>query len=55
MARHVGDQGCLTLPEGEKAPRYTPKPIKKETPAPTTPWPMGDAQKAARQDSTTPR
>ena len=47
VARYLGDQGCLTLPEGEKAPRYTPKPIKKETPAPTTPWPMGDAPEDA--------
>jgi hypothetical protein len=27
VARHLGDQGCLTLPEGESKPRYTPKPI----------------------------
>jgi CubicO group peptidase (beta-lactamase class C family) len=43
VARYVGDQGCVTLPEGEKALRYTPKSIAKQTPAPTTPWPMGDA------------
>ena len=43
VARYLGDQGCLTLPEGEKALRYTPKPIPKQTSAPTTPWPMGDA------------
>ncbi len=43
VARYLGDQGCLTLPEGESKPHYTPRPIEKRTPAPTTPWPMGDA------------
>ena len=44
VARHVGDQGCVTLPEGETSLRYTPRPIAKRPPAsPTTPWPMGDA------------
>ncbi len=43
VARYVGDQGCLTLPEGESTPRFTPKPIAKWTPDSTTPWPMGDA------------
>ena len=43
VARYLGDQGCLTLPEGESAPRYTPKRIEKRTPDSRTPWPMGDA------------
>ena len=47
VARYLGDQGCLTLPEGETKPHYTPKPIEKRTPAPTTPWPMGDAPEDA--------
>ena len=44
VARYIGDQGCLTLPEGEAQPHYTPKTIEKKTPAPETPWPMGDTQ-----------
>jgi CubicO group peptidase (beta-lactamase class C family) len=44
VARHLGDQGCLTLPEGETTLRYTPKPITKRTAgSPAAPWPMGDA------------
>src|SRR6185503_12898333 len=43
VARYLGDQGCLTLPEGESAPRYTPERIEKRTPDSRTPWPMGDA------------
>jgi CubicO group peptidase (beta-lactamase class C family) len=42
-ARYVGDQGCVTLPEGEGALHYTPKAIEKPKPDPTKPWPMGDA------------
>ncbi len=44
VARYVGDQGCVTLPEGETALRYTPRKIEKRLPDPrTTAWPMGDA------------
>ena len=43
VARYLGDQGCLTLPEGETAPRYSPKKIEKRVPDANTPWPMGDA------------
>jgi CubicO group peptidase (beta-lactamase class C family) len=42
VARFIGDQGCLTLPEGETTLRYTPKKIEKAG-SPTAPWPMGDA------------
>jgi CubicO group peptidase (beta-lactamase class C family) len=42
VARYVGDQGCVTLPEGETALHYTPSRIEKKTPPATTPWPMGD-------------
>jgi CubicO group peptidase (beta-lactamase class C family) len=41
VARYIGDQGCLTLPEGETTLRYTPKKIEKAG-SPTAPWPMGD-------------
>jgi CubicO group peptidase (beta-lactamase class C family) len=43
VARHVGDQGCVALPEGETTLRYAPKPLEKRVVGATTPWPMGDA------------
>lgn len=44
VARYLGDQGCVTLPEGQSTLHYTPKAIdKRPPPSPTTPWPMGDA------------
>jgi CubicO group peptidase (beta-lactamase class C family) len=43
VARYVGDQGCVTLSEGDSALHYTPRRIEKRLPDPrTTPWPMGD-------------
>ncbi len=44
VARYIGDQGCVTLPEGETTLRYTPRKIEKRLGDPkSTPWPMGDA------------
>jgi CubicO group peptidase (beta-lactamase class C family) len=44
VARYVGDQGCVTLPEGETKLHYQPTKIEKRLPDPrTTAWPMGDA------------
>jgi CubicO group peptidase (beta-lactamase class C family) len=44
VARYVGDQGCVTLPEGETALHYAPRKIEKRLCDPqTTAWPMGDA------------
>jgi CubicO group peptidase (beta-lactamase class C family) len=43
VARYLGDQGCVTLPEGEKTLHYTPKRIERRVPDPAkTAWPMGD-------------
>ena len=42
-AKFFGSQGCITLPIGEKAPRFKPVAIaRKLQDAATTPWPMGD-------------
>jgi CubicO group peptidase (beta-lactamase class C family) len=42
-ARHVGDQGCVILPAGENAVKFTPVDVKTQLPdASTQPWPMGD-------------
>jgi CubicO group peptidase (beta-lactamase class C family) len=42
-ARYFGSQGCLTLPIGEKVPRFKPVTVAARLPdAATTPWPMGD-------------
>jgi len=44
VARFVGDQGCLTLPEGETTLHYAPRRIEKRLPDPqATAWPMGEA------------
>jgi CubicO group peptidase (beta-lactamase class C family) len=44
VARYVGDQGCVTLPEGETTLHYTPVKIEKRVPDPgKTEWPRGDA------------
>ena len=44
VARYVGDQGCVSLPEGETTLHYTPRKIEKRQGEPkATPWPMGDA------------
>jgi CubicO group peptidase (beta-lactamase class C family) len=42
-AIYVGDQGCVTLPEGSHKLNYKPKKVPRNLPnAATTPWPMGD-------------
>jgi CubicO group peptidase (beta-lactamase class C family) len=42
VARHVGDQGCVTLPEDGRL-HFTPKAVPRSLPpAATTAWPMGD-------------
>ncbi|MVM37320.1 serine hydrolase [Spirosoma sp. HMF3257] len=42
-AIYTGDQGCVTLPEGEKTLRYKPIKVTRNIPnAATRPWPMGD-------------
>jgi CubicO group peptidase (beta-lactamase class C family) len=42
-AIYVGDQGCVTLPEGSDKLNYKPKKMPRNLPKPaTTPWPMGD-------------
>lgn len=42
-AMYVGDQGCVTLPEGRSTLYYTPVSVPRQLPdANTTPWPMGD-------------
>src|SRR5262249_13098358 len=43
VARHVGDQGCVTLPEGESGLHYTPHTVERRLPgASSVAWPMGD-------------
>jgi CubicO group peptidase (beta-lactamase class C family) len=42
-AIYTGDQGCVTLPEGQTALAYKPIKVPRNLPdAATTPWPMGD-------------
>ena len=42
-AKYLGRQGCVTLPIGETAPRFTPVAVKSALPdAAKQPWPMGD-------------
>ena len=42
-ARYTGDQGCVILPTGETDVHFTPIPLTRGTPDPTTrEWPMGD-------------
>ena len=42
-AKHLGSQGCVTLPLGESLVHFTPVLVKSELPdADTVPWPMGD-------------
>jgi CubicO group peptidase (beta-lactamase class C family) len=43
VARYVGDQGCLTLPEGESTLHYAPRKIEKSLPDPHATWPRGEA------------
>jgi CubicO group peptidase (beta-lactamase class C family) len=43
VARHFGDQGCVTLPIGAANVSFTPVAVPRHLPdASTTPWPMGD-------------
>ncbi len=43
VARYVGDQGCVALPEGETALHYTPRKVERRLGDPQgVPWPMGD-------------
>lgn len=43
VARHLGDQGCVTLPLGADNVSFTPVAVPRNLPdAATTPWPMGD-------------
>jgi len=42
-AKHVGDQGCVTLTAGKDSFGFTPTRVKRNLPdASTQPWPMGD-------------
>ena len=42
-AKKFGDQGCVTLPEGEEDVYFTPTKVTSSLPDPTTtPWPLGD-------------
>ena len=42
-ALYVGDQGCVTLPAGERSPSFRPERVPSRLPdAATEPWPMGD-------------
>ncbi len=44
VAKHVGSQGCVTLPIGKTDVFFTPSVVAPRVPDPkTTPWPMGDA------------
>jgi CubicO group peptidase (beta-lactamase class C family) len=41
-ARHVGDQGCVTLPIGKDSLGFTPVRVVKKQPPAAAEWPMGD-------------
>jgi CubicO group peptidase (beta-lactamase class C family) len=42
-ARHLGDQGCVTVAAGKDSVSFTPVRVKSRLPDPETePWPMGD-------------
>lgn len=42
-ARYLGSQGCVTLPLGDSALKFTPIPVYSRLPDPSKmPWPMGD-------------
>ena len=42
-ARHLGSQGCVTLPPGRDSVSFTPVTVTSRLPDPSTqPWPMGD-------------
>src|SRR4051794_31707428 len=43
VAKHLGSQGCITLPIGKTDVFFTPSVVSPKVPDPkTTPWPMGD-------------
>jgi CubicO group peptidase (beta-lactamase class C family) len=43
-ARHLGDQGCVTLPIGKDSVSFEPVDVRSALPdSKTQPWPMGDA------------
>ncbi|MGE3957092.1 MAG: serine hydrolase domain-containing protein [Vicinamibacterales bacterium] len=43
LAKHVGSQGCVTVPVGKTDVSFTPSVVTPRVPDPkTTPWPMGD-------------
>lgn len=47
-ARYLGDQGCVTLPEGKSELYFKPVKVEKRLPGPATQeWPMGDAPSRA--------
>jgi CubicO group peptidase (beta-lactamase class C family) len=46
VARHVGDQGCVTLAEGETGLHYAPRRIERAAGDPAAAWPLGDAPPA---------
>ncbi|MGZ5104071.1 MAG: hypothetical protein ACXWHB_06725, partial [Usitatibacter sp.] len=41
-AKYVGDQGCVTLPEGSSDPNFKPVAVAKRSPNRKLPWPEGD-------------
>jgi CubicO group peptidase (beta-lactamase class C family) len=43
VARYLGDQGCVTLPEGETTLHYAPRKIEKRPGDSKAAWPTGDA------------
>src|SRR5947209_6286541 len=47
-ARYLGDQGCVTLPEGKSEVSFKPVRVERRLPDPATQeWPMGDAPSRA--------
>jgi CubicO group peptidase (beta-lactamase class C family) len=42
-ARHLGDQGCVTLASGKTDVDFRPVRVHKKAPPPDAPWPAGDA------------
>ncbi len=48
-AKHLGSQGCVTLPVGKSSVDFTPVDVKSKLPNPSTqPWPMGDVLPTAQ-------
>jgi CubicO group peptidase (beta-lactamase class C family) len=42
-AKYLGDQGCVTLPQGKKSVSFTPIKLNRNLPPVGQPWPMGEA------------